>query len=102
LQNKTGTKPVKKAEEEGFSSRLAYGVSNPRGICFAASGVLIPQNKKMLHPFTGTKPFSTEEEGFEPPVPFGTAVFKTATLSHSVTPPAKAGPKRADWLPITS
>ncbi len=32
--------------------------------------------------------FGTEEEGFEPPVPFGTAVFKTATLSHSVTPPA--------------
>ena len=30
----------------------------------------------------------TEEEGFEPPVPCGTAVFKTATLSHSVTPPA--------------
>ena len=29
----------------------------------------------------------TEEEGFEPPVPCGTAVFKTATLSHSVTPP---------------
>ncbi len=28
-----------------------------------------------------------EEEGFEPPVPCGTAVFKTATLSHSVTPP---------------
>ena len=30
----------------------------------------------------------TEEEGFEPPVPFGTAVFKTAALNHSATPPA--------------
>ncbi len=30
-----------------------------------------------------------EEEGFEPPVPCGTTVFKTATFSHSVTPPAK-------------
>ena len=30
-----------------------------------------------------------EEEGFEPPVPYGTTVFKTVTLSHSVTPPAK-------------
>jgi len=32
--------------------------------------------------------FVTEEEGFEPPVRFRTAVFKTATLSHSVTPPS--------------
>ena len=29
----------------------------------------------------------TEEEGFEPPVPYGTAVFKTAALNHSATPP---------------
>ena len=29
-----------------------------------------------------------EEEGFEPPVRCRTTVFKTATLSHSVTPPA--------------
>jgi hypothetical protein len=30
----------------------------------------------------------TEERGFEPLVPFGTTVFKTATISHSVTPPS--------------
>ena len=29
----------------------------------------------------------TEAEGFEPPVPYGTAIFKTAALSHSATPP---------------
>ena len=29
-----------------------------------------------------------EEEGFEPPVPCGTTVFKTAALSHSATPPS--------------
>ena len=29
-----------------------------------------------------------EEEGFEPPVRCRTTVFKTATFSHSVTPPA--------------
>jgi hypothetical protein len=28
-----------------------------------------------------------EEKGFEPLVPFGTAVFKTAALNHSATPP---------------
>jgi hypothetical protein len=27
-----------------------------------------------------------EEEGFEPPVPRGTTVFKTAAIDHSATP----------------
>ena len=27
-----------------------------------------------------------EEEGFEPPVPRGTTVFKTAAFDHSATP----------------
>ena len=27
-----------------------------------------------------------EEEGFEPPVPHGTTVFKTAAIDHSATP----------------
>ena len=29
-----------------------------------------------------------EEEGFEPPVPFGTPVFKTGAINRSATPPA--------------
>ena len=29
----------------------------------------------------------TEQEGFEPPVPFDTTVFKTVALSHSATAP---------------
>ena len=28
-----------------------------------------------------------EAEGFEPPVPDGTTVFKTVALNHSATPP---------------
>jgi hypothetical protein len=32
--------------------------------------------------------FSAEEKGFEPLVPFGTAVFKTAAFDHSATPPS--------------
>ena len=28
-----------------------------------------------------------EGEGFEPPVPFGTTVFKTAAIDRSATPP---------------
>ena len=31
--------------------------------------------------------FSAEEEGFEPPVPRGTTVFKTAAFDHSATSP---------------
>ncbi len=33
-----------------------------------------------------------EEEGFEPPVPFSTAVFKTAAIDHSATPPGTLAP----------
>jgi hypothetical protein len=31
--------------------------------------------------------FCAEEEGFEPPVPCGTTVFKTAAFDHSAIPP---------------
>ena len=30
---------------------------------------------------------NAEEEGFEPPVPCGTTVFKTAAFDHSAIPP---------------
>ena len=46
------------------------------------------KQEKSRRPFIDSGANETEEEGFEPPVPCGTAVFKTATLSHSVTPPA--------------
>ena len=32
---------------------------------------------------------ATEQEGFEPPVPFGTVVFKTTALSRSATAPGR-------------
>lgn len=35
---------------------------------------------------------AAEEGGFEPPVPCGTAVFKTAAFDHSATPPSWSGP----------
>lgn len=35
----------------------------------------------------GDSRFLAEAEGFEPPVPDGTAVFKTAAFDHSATPP---------------
>ena len=33
--------------------------------------------------------FIAEREGFEPPVPLGTAVFKTAVIDHSTISPQK-------------
>ncbi len=36
--------------------------------------------------FTRVFNFYAEEEGFEPPVPHGTTVFKTAAIDHSATP----------------
>lgn len=32
-----------------------------------------------------------EEEGFEPPNPFGSTVFKTAAINHSAIPPFPTG-----------
>ncbi len=37
---------------------------------------------------------TTEQEGFEPPVPFDTTVFKTVALSHSATAPGFPFPAR--------
>ncbi len=34
-----------------------------------------------------SKPFVAEREGFEPPVPRGTTVFKTAAFDHSAISP---------------
>ena len=38
-------------------------------------------------PNLGALAILAEAVGFEPTVPFGTTVFKTASLSHSDTPP---------------
>ena len=34
-------------------------------------------------------PVDAEKEGFEPPVPLGTTVFKTVAIDHSATSPAQ-------------
>ena len=56
-------------EQEGFALRPDKSVSNPRGCR------------------SGSLRFLTEQEGFEPPVPYGTMVFKTIALNHSATAP---------------
>ena len=60
---------------------------------------------KKSPPIVGEPYFLTEEEGFEPPVPCGTMVFKTIAISHSATPPVFIGktcqlPKMLFLLPV--
>ena len=38
-------------------------------------------------PVRGFFSLAAEEEGFEPPVPCGTMVFKTIAIDHSAIPP---------------
>jgi hypothetical protein len=41
---------------------------------------------------------NAEEEGFEPPVPCGTTVFKTAAFDHSAIPPGAKLIKFCDFV----
>ena len=70
--------PRTMAEGEGF--KCATGAQIPFG------AQLYPP---MAGPGLGYRPPKklAEGEGFEPPVPCGTAVFKTAAFVHSATPP---------------
>lgn len=42
-------------------------------------------------------PYKAEEEGFEPPVPLSTAVFKTAAINRSAIPPLEPCSKLEFW-----
>ena len=47
----------------------------------------ITKNKPTENP-VGLNYKDAEREGFEPPVPLGTAVFKTAVIDHSTISPS--------------
>ena len=42
--------------------------------------------------------FFAEREGFEPPVPFSTSVFKTGAIDHSATSPKFLNIKRGRFV----
>lgn len=44
------------------------------------------QKRHKKRPISCEIDLKAEEEGFEPPVPLGTTVFKTAAIDHSATP----------------
>ncbi len=48
-----------------------------------------PRNKKSLPVSSGRLFWLAEREGFEPPVPLGTSVFKTGAFNRSATSPLR-------------
>ena len=46
-----------------------------------------PSQAQSISWFTETEKKQTEREGFEPPDPFGSPVFKTGAIGHSATSP---------------
>ena len=57
-----------------FPPRLRRGVQSDKKVCVQAS-------------LAQTFCHFAESEGFEPPVPFSTTVFKTAAIDHSANSP---------------
>ncbi len=57
-----------------------------------ASSVYVKTRESPLN-FSGLSRGVAEREGFEPPVPFSTAVFKTAVIDHSTISPVGFGCK---------
>ena len=72
----------KVAEREGFepSDQLPSRVLSKD-----VHSTTLPSLQKPVDRLTSS--FTTEGEGFEPPVSYPTTVFKTAALSHSAIPP---------------
>ena len=64
-------------------SGLPAILSNPRG------GSLCPHHYQQSNknPLAGAFYWMAESEGFEPPDPFGSTVFKTAAFDHSASSP---------------
>ncbi len=108
-----GSRVTKQTEQEGFRPQpFCFANRSSRGLepKFASqisigalplwrplrlrSGSCHPDDveKFFFHTFLGFESLAkgaylTEQEGFEPPVPFGTTVFKTVALNRSATAP---------------
>jgi hypothetical protein len=56
---------------------------------FSVKKVAVPffVSKNKTPATKGNEGFLAENEGFEPPVPYGTTVFKTAAFDHSANSP---------------
>ncbi len=72
------------AEREGFEPSVGFPL---RRFSKPVPSATRPSLLKTICSAPGAE--MAEEVGFEPTVPFGTTVFKTAALNHSATPPCK-------------
>ena len=73
-------------------SRRARPLGGPRGIARDRDGTRRSRGEEFVGMASGGgRGDMAEGVGFEPTVPCGTAVFKTAALNHSATPPRVTG-----------
>ena len=80
------------AEREGFASEIYFRVSfeasrdkSPRSWVEKALCLLQKRKERAI---TGSFFFFAEREGFEPPEPLSSTVFKTAAIDHSAISPS--------------
>ena len=71
-----------------IAARFGAASTSLRSVVKPPPGVLIPPPKKTTCASTSRMKLA-EGEGFEPPVPCGTPVFKTGSFNHSDTPPKR-------------
>ena len=81
------------AEREGFASEIYFRVSfeasrdkSPRSWVEKALCLLQKRKERAI---TGSFFFFAEREGFEPPEPLSSTVFKTAAIDHSAISPRR-------------
>ena len=65
-----------------------------RSLTSSKQAWLPPQTKNSRSQSDQLPSLLAEDEGFEPPDPCGSTVFKTAAIDHSANPPKYATPKR--------
>ena len=64
---------------------------HPATLESAWTGTLLTQDTNTAGRLRDRLPALAEREGFEPPEPFSSTVFKTAVIDHSTTSPCHAG-----------
>ena len=69
-----------------FSWQLMTCIPSPGSFRGFVNVMVLTRRGKMKIAWCEPGYLIAEEEGFEPPVPHGTTVFKTAAIDHSATP----------------
>ena len=75
---------------QGISSDSDEIIRGPKGRCAIRRVLALLYAKSAC----GSRRFEAESEGFEPPEPFSSTVFKTAAIDHSANSPSPKGLQR--------